>query len=111
MKKAQGGRIGITLLKAKAKFIEIRRSHMIGMTYKKQLVDVLAGKEVPTTKKELLSIQEKLTQLKGLQIEAKDYLVKTIGITSSLGHLEMEIQDLNGRIEGIMDQLTEVSEA
>ena len=84
---------------------------MIGMTYKKQLATVLAGREVSTTKKELRTIQEKLTQLQGLRNEAKDYLLKTIGITSSLGHLEMEMDYLNDRIEGMMEKLTEVSEA
>lgn len=83
---------------------------MFGTSYKQQINELIEGREINSTNKDIQNLQKKLKYLKGLQRDAKDYLLETIRLSSSLGTIEVEIGHLNNEIHSIIDSLSYQSE-
>lgn len=78
--------------------------------YEKQLNQLLQNQPLQTKKKQFLVLKQKLDALEGLQEEAKNYLLQTIELTSSLGGIEVDVTYLTQHIENLMYYLLEQSQ-
>ena len=83
---------------------------MFNMKYKTSIKDMLQGKDTSPKEEELIELKKKLNDLKGLQGSAKDYIAKTISLSSLLSTIEVEIAYLNDEIFRLMGELSLITE-
>ena len=78
---------------------------MLNSKYKKEVKNIIEKEGFEPSIDELKPLREKLANLKGLQEDAKNYLLNTIGLSASLGNIEVDITYTIDEIEAMMKQL------
>ncbi|WP_353893530.1 methyl-accepting chemotaxis protein [Proteinivorax hydrogeniformans] len=76
------------------------------LNYKKNVKNILAGKQPKVKQEELKELQNKLTQLNELQDNIMAYTLKVIELSSFLGNVEVDMEHLSGNLLNLMNQLT-----
>ena len=64
---------------------------MLNMKYKREVQELLRKEDFSPSIDELQPLRKKMESLKGLREEAKQYLLDTIGLSASLGNIEVDI--------------------
>ena len=84
---------------------------MINTKYKKEVQGLLANRDFSPSIDELKPLRRKLEDLKGLREDAKQYLLDTIGLSASLGNIEVDITYTIEEIEEMMQKLETQTES
>lgn len=84
---------------------------MINTKYKREVQALLKKEDFSPSIDELKPLRTKMESLKGLREEAKQYLLDTIGLSASLGNIEVDISYTIDEIEVMMKQLETQTES
>ncbi|WP_160721503.1 methyl-accepting chemotaxis protein [Isachenkonia alkalipeptolytica] len=84
---------------------------MIKTRYKREIQALLEKEDFSPSIEELKPLGGKLEHLKGLREEAKQYLLDTIGLSASLGNIEVDITYTIEEIEEMMKKLETQTES
>lgn len=85
--------------------------YMFNLAYKNQVRELLQYKDVKVKDKDLQELQDRLVKLKGIQEDAKGYLIKTMELSASLGTIVVDINHISDELQKLIKQLDSQTES